>query len=76
MKILGLAFIGVAVLLIILGFIFSDPAYGPADLGIMSNSIPIVAAFLIGAGLGLFLAGFNIERQDKRRRSHGDRKNL
>ncbi|MGK7391793.1 MAG: hypothetical protein ACNS60_15690 [Candidatus Cyclobacteriaceae bacterium M2_1C_046] len=68
MKKVGLGAIILAAILFILYFILGDPAYTTGDIGMMQNSFPIAASFLFGAGIGLFLGGYSLERQKKRRK--------
>lgn len=70
MKKVGLGAIVLAAILFIVYFFLGEPAYEAGEYGMMRNGFPIAASFLFGAGIGLFLGGYSLERQKKRREKH------
>lgn len=67
MKKVGLVFIGLAVILFIIHWIIDRPTYTSGEFEYMHTSVPVAASFVLGAGAALLLAGYNIDRQEKRR---------
>lgn len=65
MRLAGLIVIGVAVLAIILQILFGGPTYGADKLGIVHNSIFVIASFLVGVGVTLLLVDMNFRRHPK-----------
>jgi uncharacterized membrane protein len=67
MKIASFILLGLSVLLILIYIVFSGPTYGTGKFGVMHNSMPIAASFLLFTGIALFLVDYNLRRRRRRR---------